>query len=36
MGDPRKISIWWQVFINGRQGQMVMIFGKFILNDDLF
>jgi hypothetical protein len=36
MGDPRKINIWWQVFINGRQGQMIMIFGEFILNDDLF
>ncbi len=29
-------NIWWQVLINGRPSQMVMMFGEFILNDDLF
>ncbi len=31
-----RASIWWYLFINGKPSQMVMMFGKFVLNDDLF
>jgi hypothetical protein len=29
-----RVSSWWYVFINGRPGQIVMMFKKFILNTD--
>jgi hypothetical protein len=36
MGDPTEGSHLVIVLINGRPGQMVMMFREFILNDDLF